>query len=450
MTKALSAEQAEQRGRVEALFEQRYRSVAMRADRMFGALMLAQWLAGILVALWLAPELWSGRGRTLDEHVLTATVLGGVIASLPIALIVTLPGALITRLTVSVAQMLWSGLLIHLTGGRIETHFHVFGSLAFLAFYRDPWILVPATLVTAVDHFARGVYWPESVYGVANPEWWRFLEHAGWVVFIDTFLVINCIQSRKELWELSRQHVEISDAQERAVRVERLAAVGELAASVGHELRNPLAAISNAHAFVRRRLVKDGVPLNPKVVQFLDLMERELEASGKIIAGLLDFARTRQPNCSPTQLRPLADEALGIIPPPPPSVRIVNQIPDDLPAPEVDRDQFRQVLANLVQNAVEAMPEGHDGEVLLIASAPGSELVTLSVKDNGPGMSAEVREKVFQPLFSTKTKGTGLGLAVVSGIVEKHGGKISVESAPGRGTTFTVELPTRSESLQGS
>lgn len=114
--------------------------------------------------------------------------------------------------------MLWSALLIHLTGGRVETHFHVFGSLAFLAFYRDWRVLVPATLVIATDHLLRQLYWPESVYGTTTVEWWRFLEHVGWVAFEDIVLVIACLRASAELRELARQHVAI-EVQERAAAV---------------------------------------------------------------------------------------------------------------------------------------------------------------------------------------------------------------------------------------
>src|SRR6185295_11419292 len=125
----------------------------------------------------------AGRQSAVHVHVYAAIVLGGLISSLPFLFILTRRGALETRVAVACGQMLWSALLIHLTGGRIETHFHVFGSLAILAFYRDVRVLVPATIVVAGDHFIRGIYWPESVYGITNPEWWRFLEHAAWVVF---------------------------------------------------------------------------------------------------------------------------------------------------------------------------------------------------------------------------------------------------------------------------
>src|SRR5947207_15724063 len=176
--------------RVEAVFNQIMTVIFKRTDRMFAYLMVGQWLFGILIALVFSPYTWSGKAYATHIHVYTAVLLGGVISSLPIALAWLKPGSPITRHTIAIAQMLWSALLIHLSGGRIETHFHVFGSLAFLAVYRDPLVLLPATIVVAGDHFARGILWPESVYGITNPEWWRFLEHAFWVVFENVFLLL--------------------------------------------------------------------------------------------------------------------------------------------------------------------------------------------------------------------------------------------------------------------
>src|SRR5205814_9875296 len=116
-------------------------------------------------------------------------LLGGLISRPPGALALLLPGRASTRYTIATAQVLTSALLIHLTGGRIETHFHVFGSLAFLAFYRDWRVFIPATLVVATDHYLRGILWPQSVYGVLAPGGWRWLEHAAWVAFEDVFLI---------------------------------------------------------------------------------------------------------------------------------------------------------------------------------------------------------------------------------------------------------------------
>src|SRR5688572_23166711 len=114
-----------------------------------------------------------------------------------------------TRHVIALAQMRWSALLIHLTGGRIETHFHVFGSLGILAAYRDWPVLLTATVVVAGDHLLRGLVWPESVYGIANPEWWRFLEHAFWVVFSISFLILLCVRSLRDMRVMAERGAEL-------------------------------------------------------------------------------------------------------------------------------------------------------------------------------------------------------------------------------------------------
>ena len=176
--------------RAGVLFEEALERVRQRTDRMFAPLMVFQWLAGIGCALWLSPRTWEGAASSIHVHVWAAVFLGGALTSLPVALASLRPGAALTRHTIAISQMLMSGLLIHLTGGRIETHFHVFGSLAFLAFYRDWRVIVSATLVTAADHLLRGLFWPSSIFGVINVDSWRWLEHSGWVVFEDVFLLI--------------------------------------------------------------------------------------------------------------------------------------------------------------------------------------------------------------------------------------------------------------------
>lgn len=172
---------------------------SVRVDRMFAVLLAVQYVAGIIGALVVSPYAWQGKDRVLHMHVWVAILAGAGIIILPILLAIFRPGTLMTRHVIAASQMLSSALLIHLTGGRIETHFHVFGSLAFLAFYLDWKVILTATTVVAADHFLRGIYWPESVYGVANAEWWRFLEHAGWVVFEDVFLIWSCILGNREM-----------------------------------------------------------------------------------------------------------------------------------------------------------------------------------------------------------------------------------------------------------
>ncbi len=125
--------------------------------------------------------------------------MGAGLTFLPLLMVREMAGSVATRQVIAISQMLWAALLIHLTGGRIETHFHIFGSLAWLAFYLDWRILITATIVVAADHFLRGLFYPESVYGIANPEWWRFLEHAFWVAFEDVILLIACQNGLRSL-----------------------------------------------------------------------------------------------------------------------------------------------------------------------------------------------------------------------------------------------------------
>ena len=188
-----------QADRVESLYQEQRHSRHVKGDRMFAVLMIAQWVFAIVLAVLVSPYTWDGTTRQFHPHLYAAVFMGGGIALFPVLLAVYLPGRNITRHVIVASQMLWSALFIHLTGGRIETHFHVFGSLAFVAFYFEWPLLVTATVVVAGDHLIRGLLYPESVYGIPNPEWWRFLEHAGWVVFENIVLGWSCLIGLREM-----------------------------------------------------------------------------------------------------------------------------------------------------------------------------------------------------------------------------------------------------------
>jgi PAS domain S-box-containing protein len=195
--------------RAAALYQEAENTVHQRTDRLFAKLMVLQWLAGIGAALWISPKTWIGATSEIHWHIWAAIFLGGMIAGFPVYLAWKNPGKVLTRHVIAVAQIFFSALLIHLTGGRIETHFHIFGSLAFLAFYRDWKVLASATIVVALDHFLRGMYWPQSIFGVVTPSHWRWLEHAGWILFEDTFLVISIRQSLREMRGLAQRQASL-------------------------------------------------------------------------------------------------------------------------------------------------------------------------------------------------------------------------------------------------
>jgi PAS domain S-box-containing protein len=200
--------------RTSELFQEQHQSIIEHTDRLFARLMIFQWLFGVGLAIWISPRTWAGVQSQIHLHLWAAVILGGVITAVPVLLAHLQPGKVLTRHTVAVGQMLMSALLIHLTGGRIETHFHVFGSLAILAFYRDWRVLISASAVVYVDHLLRGFLWPQSVYGVLSASIWRSLEHAGWVIFEVTFLIIAIRKSLSEMLLVAERQAKLESLKE--------------------------------------------------------------------------------------------------------------------------------------------------------------------------------------------------------------------------------------------
>lgn len=185
-----------------------------RISRMFAWLMGVQWLGAIAAALIISPWTWIGDQNRVHQHVWIAIIMGGVLSSLPIAVALRYPTRTSTRHIIAVSQMLFGALLIHLTGGRVETHFHVFGSLAFLALYRDWRVLVTATVVVSLDHMIRGIFIPLSVFGTSVSSSWRWLEHAGWVVFEDVILAFSCVKGLAEMRNLADRQAHLEHARD--------------------------------------------------------------------------------------------------------------------------------------------------------------------------------------------------------------------------------------------
>lgn len=245
-----------------------------------------------------------------------------------------------------------------------------------------------------------------------------------------------------DISEIKAAEQKTREAQETLVRTEKLAAVGQLAATVGHELRNPLGAIRGAWLVLEKKLRALPEESNGRVTEFAGIITTELARCSQIIRELLDFSRERPLHRTPCDLAAMIDSAISVVAKPAPAIALTMEVTGELPSINADADQLRQVLVNLAQNAVEAVDE-HSGRVVVRASAPavGAAGVVIEVVDNGKGIPPDVLTRIFEPLFTTKLRGTGLGLALVAGIVRRHGGTIDVTSEPGVGTTFRLALP---------
>ncbi len=234
---------------------------------------------------------------------------------------------------------------------------------------------------------------------------------------------------------LQESRSQLSAAQETMIRQEKLAALGKIAGVVGHEIRNPLGVISNAVFYLKA--VQAGA--DDTVREYLEMIQAEVVHAERIVSDLLDFARTKIPNKDIIPVTGLVTQVIqkcAI----PENIRVETDMPASPPPLYADPLQVGQVLSNIIKNAIEVMPDGGN---LAIRTEEDRKtpFLRISVRDTGPGMSPETMSKLFQPLFTTKAKGLGLGLTVVKNLTEANGGRIEMESAVGEGTTFTVILP---------
>ncbi|MBI2471254.1 MAG: two-component sensor histidine kinase, partial [Planctomycetes bacterium] len=231
---------------------------------------------------------------------------------------------------------------------------------------------------------------------------------------------------------------QLNEAQERLVRSEKLAVVGKLASGVGHELRNPLGAIRNALFIIKKK--RDNTSISNDVLKFnqlVEIVEKETDRSIKIVNDLLGFSRTAKPAVSPTNIRSIIESSLSRLKIPDKINKIV-QVEDPLPLVPVDANQIEQVFINLVQNAMDAMPKGG---WLTIQAQRENDFLAITITDTGCGIPDTVKNKIFDPLFTTKPKGIGLGLAISLNNIQRQEGFIDLKSKEGEGTSFTVKLP---------
>lgn len=456
--------------RQEEIFNLYYNELAVKTDRIFAFLFVFQWLLGIALALWFSPLSWAGNTSQIHIHVYMAVFLGGITAAFPIYLTLKKSGQYSNRYAVAATQIFFSILLIHVTGGRIETHFHVFVSLAFLATYRDFRPVLLATIITAADHLLRGLFLPESIYGVLTASPLRALEHTAWVIFEDVILFVlirngveelKTIASQQAKVESTLENVEvivaqrtaelkdsqqrITEQQQKLVHSSKMSSLGEMAGGIAHEINTPLAIIN-----MRIEGMQDSIESGDLDLSYykenLEIVRQTNERIAKIITGLSFFARGGQK--SPLQnisIEKIIHETLsfcnekfkhhGL------KIEINKSNSSDVLTVECRAVEISQVILNLLNNAYDAT-ELLENKWIQIDIFDLENEIEISITDSGNGIPLDIQDKILQPFFTTKEigRGTGLGLSISKGIIEDHKGVFFIDNNSPN-TKFTIKLP---------
>jgi C4-dicarboxylate-specific signal transduction histidine kinase len=235
--------------------------------------------------------------------------------------------------------------------------------------------------------------------------------------------------------DLKTAMTQLRDTQDELVRKEKLATIGQLASSVGHELRNPLGVMANA-VYILERTIDTS---SPRAQQYLKLLDTQIKLSERIVSDLLDSARSKSPQRRDVDVHTLITEQLSRVTVPS-NLHVEIAVEEKLPSVHVDPDQIGQIMVNLLTNATQAM-DNQPG-VLSIKARDGDGRVHIDVRDTGPGVPPELVEKIFEPLYTTKARGIGLGLSVSRSLATANRGTLSVMNHPGGGAVFTLVLPT--------
>jgi methyl-accepting chemotaxis protein len=273
------------------------RAIILRADqvtarsvaRTFYYLMPLQAAFAVLLAFTVMPSTWIGAGGSLGLHQAVVVLLALMLAGGALALLRTSPDAPATRMAVGALQLAFSGLLVHATGGRVETHFHIFASLALLSFYRDIRVILVATAVTGLDHLVRGYGFPQSIFGDPMVMVWHPLEHIGWVVFMDVFVVLGILEQRRQVSADAHRQGEIEGLQTRTgALLERAVDQIRLGSALGEGTKHALSQIEGILT-VSQVLVKASTRLNATAVR-----AQKAEESTSSVFQSLEAATDRQ------------------------------------------------------------------------------------------------------------------------------------------------------------
>ena len=246
-------------------------------------------------------------------------------------------------------------------------------------------------------------------------------------------IVVDASGNPVSIVEIFKDITDRKRMEQQLLRSERLATIGEVAAMVGHDLRNPLTGIAGAAYYLKKSL---GSKADEKTREMIEFIEKDVDYSNNIISDLLEYSVEIRLERMETTPKALVKEALTMVKLPQ-NIKVVN-LTSNKPKVAIDMDKMKRVLVNLMKNAVEAMAKGG---TLTITSKESNHNLEIAVADTGTGITKEVMDKLSTPLVTTKAKGMGLGLSICKRIIDAHEGKISAESTFGEGTTFTVTIP---------
>jgi len=250
----------------------------------------------------------------------------------------------------------------------------------------------------------------------------------------------SLMQLNTDLEHVVEEHTKsLKDAQEKIVLQEKFAVIGKLAGSVAHELRNPLGVITNSIHFLNMKFPA----FDERLEKHLKIIQEQSDKANKIITDLLDFGRTKPYEKHMVDVKSLIQETLDEAPKVD-TIEIITKFDPDLPEILLDPEKMQQAFQNIIINAQQAMP---DGGLLEISAVMHDAIIEIAFKDTGEGISSENLTRLFEPLFSTKVKGFGLGLVITKEIVEHHEGTIEVKSEIGVGSTFTIKLPIQEQKI---